>query len=91
MDQTVLKASLDDLVISCVNAVGVDANRASAQLLTYVSGLGPQLARNIVALRDEKGAFVTRRDRMAVPRLGPKAFQPFHSPRAEALSRLKKK
>jgi uncharacterized protein len=55
--------------------VGVDVNRASAQLLTYVSGLGPQLARNIVALRNEKGAFAARRDLMAVPRLGPKAFE----------------
>jgi uncharacterized protein len=75
VDQAALKASLDDVVVSCVNAVGVDVNRASAQLLTYVSGLGPQLARNIVALRDEKGPFTTRRDLMAVPRLGPKAFE----------------
>jgi uncharacterized protein len=75
VDQAALKASLDDVVVSCVNAVGVDVNRASAQLLTYVSGLGPQLARNIVALRDEKGPFATRRDLMAVPRLGPKAFE----------------
>jgi uncharacterized protein len=75
VDPAALKASLDDVVISCVNAVGVDVNRASAQLLTYVSGLGPQLARNIVALRDEKGPFVSRRDLMAVPRLGPKAFE----------------
>jgi protein Tex len=75
VDQAALKASLDDVVISCVNAVGVDVNRASAQLLTYVSGLGPQLARNIVALRNEKGPFAARRDLMAVPRLGPKAFE----------------
>jgi uncharacterized protein len=75
VDQSALKASLDDVVISCVNAVGVDVNRASAQLLTYVSGLGPQLARNIVTLRNEKGPFATRRDLMAVPRLGPKAFE----------------
>ena len=75
VDQTALKASLDDVVVSCVNAVGVDVNRASAQLLTYISGLGPQLARNIVALRDAKGPFATRRDLMAVPRLGPKAFE----------------
>jgi uncharacterized protein len=75
VDQTALKASLDDVVVSCVNAVGVDVNRASAQLLTYVSGLGPQLARNIVALRNEKGPFAARRDLMAVPRLGPKAFE----------------
>jgi uncharacterized protein len=75
VDQAALKASLDDVVVSCVNAVGVDVNRASAQLLTYVSGLGPKLARNIVALRDENGPFATRRDLMAVPRLGPKAFE----------------
>jgi len=75
VDPAALKASLDDVVVSCVNAVGVDVNRASAQLLTYVSGLGPQLARNIVALRNEKGPFATRRDLMAVPRLGPKAFE----------------
>ena len=75
VDQSALKASLDDVVVSCVNAVGVDVNRASAQLLTYVSGLGPQLARNIVALRNEKGPFAERRGLMAVPRLGPKAFE----------------
>jgi uncharacterized protein len=75
VDPAALKASLDDVVVSCVNAVGVDVNRASAQLLTYVSGLGPQLARNIVALRDTKGPFATRGDLMAVPRLGPKAFE----------------
>ena len=75
VDQIALRAALDDVVVSCVNAVGVDVNRASAQLLTYVSGLGPQLARNIVALRNEKGAFAARRDLMAVPRLGPKAFE----------------
>lgn len=75
VDQAALKAALDDVVVSCVNAVGVDVNRASAQLLTYVSGLGPQLARNIVAVRNEKGPFATRRDLTAVPRLGPKAFE----------------
>jgi uncharacterized protein len=75
VDPAALKASLDDVVVSCGNAVGVDVNRASAQLLTYVSGLGPQLARNIVALRDTKGPFATRGDLMAVPRLGPKAFE----------------
>ena len=57
VDQTALKKSLDDVVMSCVNGVGVDVNRASVQLLTYVSGLGPQLAKNIVAHRDENGAF----------------------------------
>lgn len=75
VDQTALKQALDDTVISCVNAVGVDVNRASAQLLTYISGLGPQLARNIVAMRDEKGPFQSRRDLKQVPRLGPKAFE----------------
>lgn len=75
VDQTALKQALDDTVISCVNAVGVDVNRASAQLLTYVSGLGPQLARNIVAQRDEKGPFQKRTDLKKVPRLGPKAFE----------------
>ena len=75
VDQGALKAALDDVVISCVNAVGVDLNRASVQLLTYVSGLGPQLARNIVAHRDEHGPFTTRRELMKVPRLGPKAFE----------------
>lgn len=75
VDQPALKQALDDTVISCVNAVGVDVNRASAQLLTYVSGLGPQLARNIVALRDEKGPFQKRTDLKKVSRLGPKAFE----------------
>ncbi|MEJ2642303.1 MAG: Tex family protein [Desulfosarcinaceae bacterium] len=75
VDQTALKAALDDVVVSSVNAVGVDVNRASAQLLTYVSGLGPRLAKNIVAYRDDNGAFASRRDLKAVPRLGPKAFE----------------
>ncbi|MCJ8501741.1 Tex family protein [Desulfatitalea alkaliphila] len=75
VDQTALKAGLDDVVMSCVNGVGVDLNRASAQLLTYVSGLGPQLARNIVAHRDANGPFATRRALQKVPRLGPKAFE----------------
>jgi uncharacterized protein len=75
VDQGDLKASLDDGVMSCVNAVGVDVNRASAQLLTYVSGLGPQLARNIVAYRDANGPFRDRRELLKVPRLGPKAFE----------------
>ncbi len=75
VDQTALKASLDDVVISCVNGVGVDVNRASAQLLTYVSGLGPSLAQNIVAYRDENGAFNDRERLKKVPRLGPKAFE----------------
>ncbi len=75
VDPTALREALDDVVVSCVNAVGVDANRASAQLLTYVSGLGPQLARNIVAYRDEHGSFPNRAVLRRVPRLGPKAFE----------------
>ncbi|MFZ1956512.1 MAG: Tex family protein [Desulfobacterales bacterium] len=75
VDQHDLKKSLDDVVISCVNAVGVDVNRASVELLTYVSGLGPQLAANIVAVRNEKGPFSSRVELKDVPRLGPKAFE----------------
>jgi uncharacterized protein len=75
VDQTALKASLDDVVISCVNSVGVDINRASAPLLTYVSGLGPSLAKNIVSHRDENGPFPSRDAIKKVPRLGPKAFE----------------
>jgi uncharacterized protein len=75
VDQSDLKKSLDDVVISCVNAVGVDVNRASVELLTYVSGLGPQLAANIVAVRNEKGPFSSRVELKSVPRLGPKAFE----------------
>ena len=75
VDQSALRRSLDDTVASCVNAVGVDLNRASVQLLTYVSGLGPQLAGNIVAFRDENGAFDCRQSLKKVPRLGPKAFE----------------
>ena len=70
-----LKRSLDDVVMSCVNAVGVDVNTASQQLLTYVSGLGPQLAKNIVTYRDEHGALSSREELKGVPRLGPKAFE----------------
>jgi len=75
VDQSDLKKALDDVVISCVNAVGVDVNRASVELLTYVSGLGPQLAANIVAARNEKGPFSSRAELKSVPRLGPKAFE----------------
>jgi len=75
VDQIALKQSLDDVVISCVNSVGVDINRASAPLLTYVSGLGPQLAKNIVSFRDENGPFPSREAVKKVPRLGPKAFE----------------
>ena len=75
VDQPALKRSLDDGVASCVNAVGVEANMASAQLLTYVSGLGPQLAANILAWRNENGPFASREALKKVPRLGPKAFE----------------
>jgi uncharacterized protein len=75
VDQPALKRSLDDVVESCVNAVGVEVNTASAQLLTYVSGLGPQLAANILAHRDENGPFSSREELKKVPRLGPKAFE----------------
>ena len=70
-----LRRSLDDVVMSCVNGVGVEVNTASAQLLTYVSGLGAVLARNIVQWRQEHGPFASRRDLLRVPRLGPKAFE----------------
>jgi uncharacterized protein len=75
VDQTALKQGLDDVVISCVNKVGVDVNRASPQLLAYVSGLGPQLAKNIVTRRDAEGPFRSREALKKVPRLGPKAFE----------------
>ena len=75
VDQGALKRSLDDVVSSCVNAVGVEVNTASPQLLTYVSGLGPQLAANIVAWRNEHGPFAARENLRKVPRLGPKAFE----------------
>jgi uncharacterized protein len=75
VDQGALKDKLDEVVISCVNGVGVDVNRASVQLLTYVSGLGPHLAKNIVVFRNEHGAFGGREDLKKVPRLGPKAFE----------------
>jgi len=70
-----LKRSLDDVVTSCVNAVGVDVNTASRQLLTYVSGLGPQLAKNIVIYRDEHGPLSCRKELKKVSRLGRKAFE----------------
>ena len=75
VDQNGLKRSLDDVVASCVNAVGVEVNTASEQLLTYVSGLGPHLARNIVAHRTDHGPFATREEFRRIPRLGPKAFE----------------
>ena len=75
VDAKELKQSLDDVVESCVNRVGVEINTASPQLLSYVSGLGPQLARNIVAYRDANGPFPARATLKKVPRLGPKAFE----------------
>lgn len=75
VDQKQLKQALDDVVMSCVNAVGVELNTASKQLLSYVSGLGPQLAANIVTHRDAQGPFTTRRKLLDVARLGPKAFE----------------
>jgi protein Tex len=75
VDQTRLGRALDGVVEDAVNAVGVDVNMASAPLLAHVSGLGPSLAEAIVAHRDEKGAFRSRRDLRAVPRLGPRAYQ----------------
>ena len=75
VDQTQLKQSLDQTVESCVNLVGVNLNTASKHLLTYVSGLGPVLAQNIVDYRKENGAFTSRAQLKKVPRLGPAAFQ----------------
>ncbi len=75
VDQSKLKNALDYTVMSCVNAVGVDVNTASASLLSYVSGIGPALAANIVKYRTENGPFRTRRDLKKVPRLGDKAFE----------------
>ena len=75
VDQKMLKKSLDDAVESCVNGVGVEVNTASKQLLTYVSGLGPQLAANVVSYRNEHGPFRTRAELKKVPKLGPRAFE----------------
>jgi uncharacterized protein len=75
VDQPALKRSLDDVVMSCVNGVGVELNTASKQLLAYVSGLGPALADRIVAYRNENGPFKARAELKRVPRLGPKAFE----------------
>ena len=75
VDQSALKNSLDDTVMSCVNGVGVEVNTASKQLLTYVSGLGPVLAQNIVNYRNENGPFKSRNEIKKVPRLGDKAFE----------------
>lgn len=75
VDQTQLKAALDQTVESCVNLVGVNVNTASKHLLTYVSGLGATLAQNIVDYRTENGVFRSRRELMKVPRMGAKAFE----------------
>ena len=75
VDQGRLKSNLDETVMSCVNEVGVKVNTASQQLLTYVSGLGPTLAKNVIAHRNENGPFRSRADLKKVPRLGPKAFE----------------
>jgi uncharacterized protein len=75
VDGTALKRSLDDVVVSCVNGVGVELNTASKQLLAYVSGLGPMLAGGIVAHRDANGPFRSRAELKSVARLGPKAFE----------------
>ncbi len=75
VNQTELKHSLDQTVISCVNRVGVNVNTASTHLLTYISGLGPQLAQNIVDYRTQNGPFKSRKELMKVPRMGAKAFE----------------
>ena len=75
VDQTKLKKALDQTVENCVNLVGVNLNTASSHLLTYISGLGPQLAQNIVNYRAENGAFNSRKELMKVPRMGAKAFE----------------
>lgn len=75
VDQSLLRQALDDVVVSCVNGVGVDVNRASVQLLTYVSGIGPTIAKNILTFRNENGPFRSRAALKDVPRLGPKAFE----------------
>jgi uncharacterized protein len=75
VDQNLLQQSLDQVVESCVNKVGVNLNTASKHLLTYVSGLGPQLAQNIVDYRTEEGAFISRKQLMKVKRMGAKAFE----------------
>ncbi len=75
VNQTELKKSLDQTVVSCVNKVGVNVNTASKHLLTYISGLGPAIAQNIVNYRAENGAFTSRRELLKVAKLGPKAFE----------------
>ena len=75
VDQKLLKKKLDETVESCVNYVGVDLNMASKELLTFVSGMTPTIAKNIVTYRNEHGAFKNRRNLLKVPKLGPKAFE----------------
>ncbi|MES2284176.1 MAG: Tex family protein [Bacteroidota bacterium] len=75
VDQYEIKKKLDEVVESCVNKVGVEVNTASKQLLAYVSGLGPQLARNIVEYRNENGPFKSRKELLKVPRMGEKAYE----------------
>src|SRR5690606_1184421 len=75
VDQNKLQTALDDTVMSCVNAVGVELNTASKQILAYISGLGPALAQQIVNYRRENGPFSSRRELKKVPRLGDKAFE----------------
>ena len=75
VDQNQLKQGLDDIVMSCVNGVGVEVNTASKQILTYVSGLGPQLAQNIIDYRNANGPFKNRQALRKVPRMGEKAFE----------------
>ncbi len=75
VDQTHLKNKLDEVVGSCVNAIGVELNTASKQLLSYVSGIGPVLAQNIIDYRNEKGAFSSRKKLLEVPRMGEKVFE----------------
>ena len=75
VEQGALKKSLDQTVESCVNLVGVNVNTASKHLLTYISGLGPTLAQNIVDYRTEHGPFQSRRELLKVPRMGEKAFE----------------
>ncbi|MGB8691294.1 MAG: Tex family protein [Microcoleus sp.] len=75
VDQKLLKKKLDETVESCVNYVGVDLNTASKELLTFVSGMSPTVAKNIVNYRNENGAFKNRRQLLKVPKLGPKAFE----------------
>src|SRR5690606_9048134 len=75
VDQTKLQTALDDTVVSCVNAVGVELNTASKQILSYVSGLGPSLAQQIINYRNTNGAFQSREELKKVPRLGEKAFE----------------